>query len=111
MSTGDSQYRDKRSEVGDRSVGWDSSPDSAAKECHFTSELWSEFTPSFPALVSRSHQLVAAVWKVGESFGDFQIQRLLGEGAFGKVFLARQISLDRQVALKVTANLRREILE
>jgi serine/threonine protein kinase len=29
----------------------------------------------------------------------------LGEGAFGKVFLAKQVSLARQVALKITANL------
>lgn len=29
---------------------------------------------------------------------------MLGEGTFGKVYLARQVSLDRQIALKVTAN-------
>jgi serine/threonine protein kinase len=37
-------------------------------------------------------------------FGDFELLRVLGEGSFGKVYLARQISLDRQVALKVTGN-------
>jgi serine/threonine protein kinase len=40
----------------------------------------------------------------GQRIDDFELLRVLGEGAFGKVFLARQISLDRQVALKVTAN-------
>jgi serine/threonine protein kinase len=40
----------------------------------------------------------------GQSLGDFQLLRLLGTGSFGKVFLARQVSLDRLVALKVTAN-------
>lgn len=35
--------------------------------------------------------------------GDFLLLRHLGGGAFGNVFLARQISLDRLVALKVTA--------
>src|SRR5438105_5445421 len=40
----------------------------------------------------------------GQRIDDFELLRMLGEGAFGKVFLARQISLDRQVALKVTAN-------
>src|SRR5262245_51231692 len=38
------------------------------------------------------------------AFHDFEVLRILGEGSFGKVYLARQISLDRQVALKVTAN-------
>ncbi len=39
-----------------------------------------------------------------ETFADFEILRMLGEGTFGKVYLARQVSLDRQIALKVTAN-------
>jgi hypothetical protein len=37
-------------------------------------------------------------------FQDFEVLRVLGEGSFGTVYLARQISLDRQVALKITAN-------
>src|SRR6266852_5803502 len=40
----------------------------------------------------------------GQHLGDFELLRLLGKGSFGQVFLARQVSLDRQVALKVTAN-------
>ena len=40
----------------------------------------------------------------GARIDDFEIIRLLGRGAFGHVYLARQISLDRQVALKVSAN-------
>lgn len=40
--------------------------------------------------------------KVGERVGDFEILRLLGEGAFARVFLARQVSLSRLVALKVS---------
>src|SRR4051812_15193459 len=42
--------------------------------------------------------------ELGEELGDFKLLRLLGQGSFAKVFLARQISLDRQVALKVSAN-------
>jgi serine/threonine protein kinase len=42
--------------------------------------------------------------KPGQQIGDFELLRVLGQGSFGKVFLARQVSLDRQVALKVTAN-------
>jgi serine/threonine protein kinase len=34
--------------------------------------------------------------------GEFELLEVLGEGTFGRVFLARQASLGRQVALKVT---------
>ncbi len=37
----------------------------------------------------------------GANLGDFQVDRLLGRGGMGEVYLARQISLNRQVALKV----------
>ncbi len=39
----------------------------------------------------------------GSRIDEFEIISPLGRGAFGAVYLARQISLDRQVALKVTA--------
>ena len=39
----------------------------------------------------------------GSRIDDFEIISLLGRGAFGAVYLARQVSLERQVALKVTA--------
>jgi hypothetical protein len=37
----------------------------------------------------------------GERIDDFEIVRVLGRGAIADVYLARQVSLDRQVALKV----------
>jgi serine/threonine protein kinase len=40
----------------------------------------------------------------GDHLDDFQLLSLLGEGAFGRVFLARQTSMHRLVALKVSAD-------
>ena len=37
----------------------------------------------------------------GNVVGDFLIEKLLNSGGMGRVFVARQLSLDRQVALKV----------
>lgn len=39
----------------------------------------------------------------GKIVGDFRIEKLLGAGGVSRVFLATQLSLDRKVALKVTA--------
>ncbi len=38
---------------------------------------------------------------LGEMWGDFTFDRLLGRGGMGAVYLGRQQSLDRQVAIKV----------
>lgn len=43
----------------------------------------------------------AAAEPMNEVLGDFQLERKLGQGGMAEVFLARQISLDRPVALKV----------
>src|SRR5262249_30288197 len=58
---------------------------------------------SSPA-VDETHQwaaLEAARDLSGVTLGDFQVEGLLGRGGMGEVYLARQISLNRPVALKV----------
>src|SRR3954453_19363132 len=37
----------------------------------------------------------------GQTFGDFQLLRPLGQGGMGQVYLAEQVSLRRKVAIKV----------
>ena len=37
----------------------------------------------------------------GSTLGDFQVERMLGRGGMGEVYLATQVSLNRPVALKV----------
>jgi hypothetical protein len=40
----------------------------------------------------------------GARLGDFDLLRVLGSGSFARVYLARQLSLGRMVALKVSRN-------
>jgi eukaryotic-like serine/threonine-protein kinase len=42
--------------------------------------------------------------KPGDQLDDFQLLTPLGSGAFARVFLARQISMERLVALKISAH-------
>lgn len=59
-----------------------------------------EFTTTTSLLVqSRAHQL-----KPGQTIDDFDLLAKLGTGAFASVFLARQNSMQRLVALKVSAD-------
>ncbi|MGD9958030.1 serine/threonine-protein kinase [Nocardioides sp.] len=39
--------------------------------------------------------------QVGDTFGAYEVQRVLGHGGMGVVFVANQVALDRAVALKV----------
>jgi serine/threonine protein kinase len=61
--------------------------------------------PSFRAPAAATHVSATRTIvfpEVGDRLGDFELVRLLGEGAFARVFLARELSLDRLVALKIS---------
>lgn len=69
--------------------------------------------PSFPApapptgaplLSAKLADEPSHKFPIGTQFEDFELVQVLGAGAFGTVYLARQMSLDRQVALKIAAN-------
>lgn len=62
------------------------------------------------SLLSRMNRLLTPVrtFAPGERVSDFEIVKLVGEGAFAKVYHARQLSLARGVALKVTPDVGRE---
>ena len=50
----------------------------------------------FPSPVSQTDEDLS-----GQQLGDYRLLRRLGSGAMAEVYLARQVSLDRDVAFKV----------
>jgi len=64
-----------------------------------TQILGETVVPSKPAPAPPAKQQPS----MDQQIGDFRIIRKLGQGGMGEVFLAHQVSLDRQVALKVMA--------
>src|SRR5438094_722990 len=59
-----------------------------------------------PAAARKLADAALAMPRVGEEFLGFRLEAELGRGAFGRVFLARDLDLaDRLVAVKVTADL------
>lgn len=77
---------------------------------------WSEYRQRFPDLADTIGKWLAGgeteiqssesgnlpELPVGEQFDDFVILKQLGQGAFARVYLARQVSMHRLVALKAT---------
>jgi serine/threonine protein kinase len=59
-------------------------------------------TAAARSTAARAARVVVAV-RAGERLDDFDLLTLLGEGQFAKVFLARQLTMQRLVALKVSA--------
>jgi serine/threonine protein kinase/Flp pilus assembly protein TadD len=68
-------------------------------------DLYRAARRSDPAAADRYARAMAAMPKVGEAVAGFRLMGELGRGAFGRVFLARDIHLDRAVALKISAEL------
>lgn len=65
-----------------------------------------DWLPSLPATTpewpSSPPPVAAVVPQPGGRLGEFELLHLLGQGGFGQVFLARQTSLHRLIALKIT---------
>lgn len=53
---------------------------------------------------SLAADLVRAAFRPGETVDDFQVLAVAGQGAFATVYLARQVSMGRIVALKVSGD-------
>jgi serine/threonine protein kinase len=60
--------------------------------------------PFCPPIAPAIPEALMGLPVTGQRLDDFELLRLIGTGSFAKVFLAHQVSLDRQVALKVSLN-------
>ncbi|MEZ0227531.1 MAG: serine/threonine-protein kinase, partial [Planctomycetota bacterium] len=64
-----------------------------------SSDLTSESGDAVGSQVTRAD--MGAPNQAGRRLGDFQLEKKIGQGGMGEVYRARQISLDRPVAVKV----------
>ena len=69
-------------------------------------DLFCQTCHSSPKLADKIASATLNMPSVGDRFLGFQLERSLGKGSFGQVFLARQGDLsNRHVALKITADI------
>jgi serine/threonine protein kinase len=72
-------------------------PDEAAGLFEVGGETLPKETAKVPPLAGATGK--CGKYRPGDRIGDFVILRLLGSGSFADVYLAQQVSLDREVAL------------
>ncbi len=58
-------------------------------------------TPAVPSVLELPADALDAPPAIGSSLGPYQLEKFLGEGTMGRVYLGRHQQLGRQVALKV----------
>jgi len=75
-------------------------PDEAAGLFDVGGETLPKETAKVPP--SSAPVAVSGTYRPGDRVGDFVILRQLGRGSFARVYLAQQVSLEREVALKVS---------
>lgn len=69
-----------------------------------TADILKVFQLEATDTMSTSGESLAERFQSGEQLDDFYLMSPLGAGAFGSVFLARQISMQRMVALKISSD-------
>ncbi len=72
-------------------------------QCHAPLETHAH-SAGHPAECPRCHAVMTvpeAKIGPGTTLGGFRIERMIGEGGMGQVYLARQLSMDRDVAVKI----------
>lgn len=81
-------------------------PNESTSGLRACADVFRELHEADPREAERVAEAVTSLPEVGGRLGDFDLIDLLGRGAFGRVFLARQRDLaGRRVALKVSADL------